>query len=476
MAASRTRVARTLKSVDDFVVKAPRKVDLGEIGSSGLKRWSGSVDEEFLVELRGTRGMKVFREMRDNSAIIGALLFAIKWLARATPFTVQPGAETNDAKARAEFIRGALFDDMSFTFQDLLSDILTMLPFGWAWFEVVYKVRHGEQPIPDPPVPNAPASSRFSDGRIGWRKWALRAQDTLDKWEFDPAGGIHGMWQMPHDRAVRVFLPIQKSLLFRTDVEKNNPEGRSILRTAYRPWYYVKHIENIEAIGIERELAGYPVIKVLPDKDAPDIWNANDPSAVDLLAQMKELARSIKRDEQEGAVLPDWCELTLLSGGGRRAIDTSAVIERYSRQMLMTVLADFIMIGHEQVGSKALFGGKSGLFALAMTGFLDVICGVINRYAITTLLRLNGLPLAEPPVLKAGTVKDVDLVALADYLAKLSGAGAVMFPNAALEQHLLELADLPATLPEGGVEPTDERDDDEPPAPPADDDADEDGE
>ena len=54
----------------------------------------------------------------------------------------------------------------------------------------------------------------------------------------------------------QVVIPMEKCLLFRTQTHKNNPEGRSILRNAYRSWYFKKRIEEIEGVGIERDLAG----------------------------------------------------------------------------------------------------------------------------------------------------------------------------------------------------------------------------
>ncbi len=40
--------------------------DLTELGSTGLRRSGGTVYEEFLVNLRGIRGAKTYREMADN--------------------------------------------------------------------------------------------------------------------------------------------------------------------------------------------------------------------------------------------------------------------------------------------------------------------------------------------------------------------------------------------------------------------------
>ena len=52
------------------------------IGVSGLKQW-GVVREEFLQELSGPVGVKTYMKMRDNSPIVGAILFAVRDAAAA---------------------------------------------------------------------------------------------------------------------------------------------------------------------------------------------------------------------------------------------------------------------------------------------------------------------------------------------------------------------------------------------------------
>src|SRR5437879_8573294 len=49
-----------------------------EVGQSGLRAFSGWVREEFLPQLIGRQGAQKYREMRDNSAVIGGILFAIE--------------------------------------------------------------------------------------------------------------------------------------------------------------------------------------------------------------------------------------------------------------------------------------------------------------------------------------------------------------------------------------------------------------
>jgi hypothetical protein len=63
-------------------------------------------------------------------------------------------------------------------------------------------------------------------------------------------------------------------MLFRTKSRKGSPEGKSILRNAYRSWYFKRRIQEIEGIGIERDLAGFPTLTA---PEGMNIWDDDDP-------------------------------------------------------------------------------------------------------------------------------------------------------------------------------------------------------
>src|SRR5262245_39580857 len=116
-----------------------RKPIYPEVGVSGLRQYSGFVREEFLVDLRGQRGMEMYREIRDNSAKVGAALGAATMTALKVSWWVEASDEP-DAQMRADFVESCR-DDMAHTWRDCLREILTMLPFGFAPLEIVYKRR-----------------------------------------------------------------------------------------------------------------------------------------------------------------------------------------------------------------------------------------------------------------------------------------------------------------------------------------------
>ena len=116
-----------------------------------------------------------------------------------------------------------------------------------------------------------------------------------------------------------------------------------------------------------------------------------------------------------------------------------------------TMLADFILLGHEKSGSWALSSDKTELFGVALGAYLDEIAAVFNRHAIPRLLQVNGMPLNAPPHLVHGDIETVDLERLGNFIKALSQSGAAIFPNPELEAWLAAQAGMPATS-EAGAE------------------------
>lgn len=419
-------------------------IDYREIGATGLRRFSGFVYEEFLLELTGWKGVAIFKEMQYNDPVVAAVLFAINMLCRQCDFHVEAASQDNDDQEAADFMESCIAD-MSQSWADTLVEILSMIPYGYSAHEIVYKRRCGDSLDPS-------MRSQYTDGRIGWRKFPIRSQDTIYRWQFDDHGGIQGVEQLAPPHYYHVTIPVEKLLLFRTTTEKNNPEGRSALRGAYRPWYMKKNIENIEAIGIERDLAGLPMAFV-----PPEILSANaNNQQKQILQSIKDITINVRRNEQEGLVFPmDYdqngklrYDFKLLTTGGSRQFDTDKVINRYDQRIAMTLLADFILLGQSKAGNRSIVETRTDLFAWAIGAFLDIVCDVINRYAVPRLFALNDFRIAKYPQLTHGGVGTVDLAALGQYVTQLSGSGLPLFPSVdgKLEQYLMQAANLPIGL------------------------------
>lgn len=345
-----------------------------EVGKTGIRFSYGYVYEDFLTSLQGTRGIKVFREMSDNDAVIGSCLHAIKQILREARWEVRAGdSGVAECKKDAEFLERNILS-MTHSWTDFVVEILSMLIYGWSYFEQVFK--------------------RDYNGDIVWEKLAHRKQSSMEKWELDDVGEVLGLYQRPAPDYKLVYLPLKKGILFRTEPAGNNPEGRSILRNAYRSYYFKKNIEEIEGIGIERDLAGLPMLTPPPEFkiESEDIETK---TAIDWA---KKLVSSIRRDEQDGILKPHGWDFELVASPGKRQFDTSEIINRYNKQISVTVLAQFVMLGMERTGSYALAKEQTDLFYMCLEGWADTMASTFNRHAIPTLFGLNGISSKDRPL------------------------------------------------------------------------------
>jgi hypothetical protein len=419
----------------------PRPRPFDELGVSGLNRMRGigTVNEEWLIDLSGNRWKQIYREMRDNDPVIGAMFFALETILRKAEWSVEP-AKGPDGDNIAQFIRDCM-DDMSHTWEDFIAECVSQFTFGFALFETVYKRRKGM---------NGKHASRFGDGLIGWRKFAPRAQESIVYWVWDEEGGLQGAQQLAPPDYKLCTLPIEKLMLFRTTSLKNNPEGRSILRNCYRPWFFKRRIEEVEGIGIERDLCGLPVLYATEEA----LGQMGGENAA------RTLVRNIRVDDQAGVVLPQafddkgnpLVKLELLKAAGAKQTDPDKTITRYNQDILNTMLAGFIQFGQTPTGSRSLHVSATEIFSLAITTFMDGVAAVMNRYAIPRLMALNQMDLEKAPRLIPGEIGVRDLEELADFVQKLSQAGLTFWDPPTVD-YLRKMARLPKAPPEEAMPP-----------------------
>ena len=369
---------------------------LKHLGIVGLRQNSGSIYEEFLPELRWPRAGKIYQQMADNDPVVGSILYLAEMLIRGAQWRVESASDSPADKEAAEFLRQCM-DDMEESWASTISEILSMLTYGWSFHEILYKVRRG------PKETNPKYHSKFTDGKFGWRGFPIRSQASWDKWVYnDETGELVAFIQRPEPKQHEIVIPIEKGLLFRTRVSRGNPEGKSLLRNAYRPYYFKQRFEEIEGIGIERDLAGLPVLQT---PEELDLWDADDPEMVKLRSMAEELVASVRRDANEGIILPAGWELSLLNAPSSRQISIGDVIERYDNRIAITMLSDIVLIGNgSKAGSYAMADVKQSMLANALQAQLYNIADVFNQKAVPQLFDFNNWNLEEYPQIVPGQI------------------------------------------------------------------------
>ena len=427
---------------------AVEQVSYHEFGKSGIKRQGGKILEERLKELQGYSGRILKREMRMNDPVLGAMFFGISTAMRNPSWRVVPASDKPIDRRTGEFVDECI-NDMTWDFPTQMTMIVEeYLEQGFSVNEVVFKKRAGNDPYPY--IAN-PAPSLFNDGKIGWRKWSPRPATSLvngDEWIFDDNDGIQGINQVIDEGWGRKWntrqIPIQKLLHFRTTPHPaNNPEGQAIHRSAYPAWWRKTNLEELEGIGIERDLGGIPVVY---------LGKGTSKSGTNSDFQMsQDLVVNLRNDDQIGVVFPhqkldndgNGILLEFLSSDSRRSHDTNGIIMRYNKLIAMSTLAQFLFLGMDNVGSYALIKWQGDLFSLAISAYLDSIASVINKYAIPKLVRFNGFDTSNGyPKLTPGVVGIPDLESFGKFVNSMVGAKVITL-NDEFENRIRQVAGLP---------------------------------
>jgi hypothetical protein len=219
-------------------------------------------------------------------------------------------------------------------------------------------------------------------------------------------------------------------------------------------WYAKHKLELIELIGIERNLAGLPDIKI----PAKNFETKNTP----VLQKYMEIARKVHRNEDTYILTPSdvypGTQTPMYSVGlvGGQQLTTRGTglptiqpIERYQAEIARCLLADFMLLPAGGPGSYALSSNKSSFFVMFIESICDSITDIINKQAIPELCDMNTFNITTYPKLVHGNVARTAIADLGRLLANLYKAGADMFPNDELLNATLDEAGLPhITSPE----------------------------
>jgi len=417
------------------------------LGVAGDNTYNGQIRaDEFLPELRGKKAIRKYREMRDNDSTIGAVMYATEQVLRDVDLKVMPANDSTEAKEEAEFVKSVL-DDMDHTLDDHIAESLSNLSYGFAWFEVIYKRRNG------PTERSDKKRSKYTDGRMGVRKIAIRAPWTISRFDVDQqTGDVKGIYQDGSGYNNSNYIPTRKSLYYRTTTINGDPAGRSILRNAYTSYEYVNNLQSIEAIAVERELAGIPVARI------PAEYLSGDATAAQsgFVNNLQSILRDVKFNEQGYIILPSdtypdkdgaptnqkLVDVELMSSSGSRNIDIDPIVRRYQHDIARSVLSEFLMLGGGNTGSYALSKSKTDLFLRALESYIQAIVDVLNKQLVERLWELNGLNYDMMPTIVAGDVAPHDLREIAAFLRNLNGADINVSDHPEVIQDLMDIAEL----------------------------------
>jgi hypothetical protein len=409
-------VARNLDLVEivNGVIIATEKASsppIGELGATTKTHWGNFALEEYNPTLMGLNGLNQFHKMRRSDGQVSGLLRLVKTPILAARWYVSPGGQRKKDMQIADFVEKALWKWTTSSFPQVLSEIMTMLDFGFAVHEKVYEMRT---------VPG------YTTPKVVLRKLAQRHALDIDDFTYDERGGPAGV-RMWHDH--ELVIPINRLLVFTNEKEGGDMRGVSVLRPAYKHWYFKENLYKIDAIQKERHGIGIPIITLPAGYGDEDKRYAG------------ELGRNIRTNESAHIILPPNWKLEMLKLEGQLT-DALKSVEHHDNMMMRGILGQFL--NSDAASSISDF---MDLFLKSTRFIADGVRDVFNQHLIPELVGWNFTGNYELPELRVRRLGDtVDWRTISFAIRNFVGAG-VIISDDELEHWVRDEMDLPIADP-----------------------------
>jgi hypothetical protein len=409
-----------------YVIMAPRtdeldkKVSIRELGYSSPSPFTAWTREEWNPKLRDKMGLREYYRMKRQDGIVRGALRLLKTPIQAGRWFIEAGSETDRDRRIAEFVEKNLFTLLNVSWSNLLQDILLMCEFGHMVFEKVYVAPFGPQ-------------DKVRDGKVRLRKLGPRHPLDVRQWVYDDDGGPDGVVMEPTEMSGLpqdgIYIPIEKLAIFSLEAEAGDLRGISVLRSAYKHYFYKDTLYKIDAIQKERHGIGVPIIKLPPG------FSQDDKRLAD------ELGRNLRTNERSHIVIPPGWEIMFAKLEGQ-PVDCLKSIQHHNMQIMANILAPFLEDSSVDPKSTDMFLKSTRYIALT-------ICDIINHHVIPQLVDMNFALGATRnyPLLRVRRVgEQEDLRTMSFTFRNFVGAGAIV-PDDPLEDFLRKELDLPARDP-----------------------------
>lgn len=325
-----------------------------------------------VVPALGTRqqAAQVYEEMANSDSAVDVSLRAAKTPVMGADYFIEPFDESPEGLLIAEFVQFNLLHGTNAPFLLIMEDILRMYEHQFSVLEKVYEEREW-----------APAKEGANRRKYTMlRKLAPRPTPTIREIKYDDNGGPVGVVQnaiRADGKPEEVEIAIEKLIIFTNNKKGGNLEGKSLLRTAYRPWYFKTNLYNIDGIQKERHGMGFPTVEL------PAGYKQADKTAA------LELVQNIRTNEFGGAVLPPKWSLKFLELPGQ-PVDVMRSIEHHNGAIMLNTMTQFLLLGLEgSGGGRATSGSHQDMFNKSLRYVGNLICDTINLYCIPYLVGYN---------------------------------------------------------------------------------------
>lgn len=399
-----------------------------EAGVSGTAVFGGYVENnEKNPKLANGERWRTAADMLANISIIAAGVRYYLNLVAKPAWIAEPVDETPAAQEYADF----------------LTSVMNGMDAGW-----VKAVRQGALHKYHGFAIMEWTAKRRDDGMIGIGSIEPRPSHTIERWDIDESGNILGVWQRSPQTGRELEIPRHKMLYFVDDMLSDSPEGMGWFRHLAEPAERLKAYLNLEAIGFERDLSGIPIgrapiaaiNKAVKNGELTQAQANNAISGITKFVQqeVKKKNTGLVLDSQhftdttadgpKNSAVAQW-GIELLTGSAGSMPQLAAAIDRLRVEMAQIIGVEGLLIGTNGTGSLALSEDKSDNLYMQVNSTLTDMAEQMNKDFVDTVWALNGLPEDMKPRLKVEELSFRDAAMVAEALAKMAQAGAVLAPD-----------------------------------------------
>jgi hypothetical protein len=402
---------------------APAKAPTAAIGYTHAPTFTWWLDEnETTPELQFPMSVRVFDSMRRTDSQVTSVLEAVCQPVERTPWRIDPNGARDEVVqlvaddfglpiAGQTQVRTPLRSKGRFSWSEHLQLALLMLPYGFSYFEQLYRVDN--------------------DGsRAHLAKLEFRPQTTIDHVEVATDGGlvyVRQRWTAAERAPLPI--PVDRLVAYVHRREGGNWLGMSILRPVYKNWLLKDRLLRVQAQTIERNGMGIPVYEGAENEAS--------------LTAGLGMATSLRSGEAAGAATPFGAKLRLMGVEGTLP-DAKPAIEYHDQQIARAVLAHFLNLG-TQTGSWALGSTFADFFTLSLQTLAQQIADTTTQHVIEDLVDVNWGPDEPAPRLCFDEIGSRQQ-ATAESLKSLVDAG-ILHPDEVLEGATRQFYGLPPADP-----------------------------
>lgn len=408
-------------SAGSFVVLAERPTSVGDVvplknlyglASTSPSPWTSWTRDERVSELREKVGTRTYYDMKRADGTVRGALRTLKTPVLAARWFIEAHGKENEEPTTidrniAAFVEHNLFENLNMSWSRVVEEALTMCEYGFSMFELVW----------------GPCS--WDPNKIMLEKMSPRHPLDVREFIFDEFGDPTGviMEGTEANGFEPTFIPWDKLVVFTLEQEGGDIRGTSVLRSAYKHYYYKDTLYKIDAIQKERHGIGVPIIKL------PMGFTTQDKNLAE------ELGRNLRTNERAHITIPMNWEILFAKLEGQ-PVDCIASIDHHDKKITSNVLAPFLDDSNAKTDSMDMFLKSTRYIA-------NTIADTVTRSVIQKLVKIN-FARGNVPHLHARRIGEwEDMRTMSFTLRNLVGAQLIT-PDDKIEEQLRKEIDMPA--------------------------------